>query len=161
MGEENLADLATKLRVLIKNRENEFNCDIECLDDAILNKFIRSCDYDVNYTCQVLINYFNCRLRHPETFTFSESARKVLKSNIFVLCDKPNEKFNNERILYFRVGNWNEEETTAADIACAAAHLIEYELIDEESQKHGVIQLEVFTERATESRLKFLLAVPL
>lgn len=106
-NEAKLPELCEQVTQELRKREDELQTDINLLDQPFLIKFIRACQYKLEYCAQVIINYFQMRKEHPELFrTVDEcpNIRVSLKSCMFIFCDKLNEKRDNCRILYFRPG---------------------------------------------------------
>ena len=142
----NEIELVKQVRDLLIARKSELKTHIECLDDTILLKFIRACDYEPKFSAQVVINYFSVRAQHGDIFKCpqeDEEVLKVLKVNLITRCSKTNDAGGGERIFYFRPGRWDHSTISPMNMFASIIVLLEYFTMDEVAQKYGFSQLEV------------------
>ena len=134
-----------KMRENLKQRESELKTHLDKLDDQFLLKCLRSRDFDVDKSTQVLINYFSFREKYPQFFEDPRTkpgVMQALKSNMITRCSVRNEKNGGEEISFTQANKW-DSTFSAEELILATIVITEHSLLDEQYQLGGSRQLQV------------------
>ena len=145
--ERDPSDKINKLRAMLNERQSELKTDFNKLDDSILLKFLRSCDFEVKFSADVLINYFLFRVKNFQLFKCPRDhpgVMTILQANMFNFCSKTNAELGHgERVVYFRPGRWDESMCDPYDMLAGCVLLLEYMMLDTDVQRLGFTEIEV------------------
>ena len=135
----NIGELTDQLREKLASTRN-LKTDIRHLDDSFLLKFLRSRDYNVNATSELITNYFAFRSTNPTYFkpiADNQQLITALKDSIFSISPRYNS--TGERVIFFRPGYWDPSKYDSLTLVAISVYIFEYALLDIETQK--VIEL--------------------
>ena len=122
-------------RKLIENR-SKLNIKY---DDHLLMKFLKSCDFKLNRTFALFVEYSNARKNLSHIFVPFSELYERFEQPLFVICPKSAD--DQPTMAYCRLKNWNPSRNTLGEALESVVPHSEYCGLDRRVQDEGVIVL--------------------
>ena len=124
----------------LKQKLNEQRSKINInYDDHLLMKFLKSCDFKVNRTLTLFVEYSNARKNLPHIFVPFSDLYERFEKPLFVMCPKSNA--DQPTMAYLPLKNWDPSRNKLGEALESVVPHSEFCGLDRQVQDDGVIVL--------------------
>ncbi|XP_025835316.1 clavesin-1 [Agrilus planipennis] len=135
-------DPDTRVQVLAEFRDMIYERG-ECMphrtDDAFLLRFLRARYFVLERAHRLFVNYYNFKENNPEIFEGVNLMKLQELGTTNIITVPPYREQTGRRILLYRMGNWDPENTPVIEILQATMAILELAILEERAQILGGI----------------------